>query len=200
MRQALKNLGKKTAYILSAAIIAGVGAAAGAFAAIPNSSTGVIAGCRSTVNGALRAIDAQAGATCGLLEVPISVAAPESTVDKSSALLRLKPDPQDANNYVIDTTRSRNIVKIDTIADPDPNNIGYRAICIEVKFNPEVSITTVDQGQVGGGSALQLTLKSQSSFAPQAINYYCGSSDYNVVTYLNPSSPAAVHQSIWFSN
>jgi hypothetical protein len=35
-----------------------------AFAAIPNSSTGVITGCYKTANGALRVIDAQAGRTC----------------------------------------------------------------------------------------------------------------------------------------
>lgn len=195
----LKKIGKKSVSVVTAAVVAGVGVAAVTFAAIPNSNTGVIAGCRSTVNGTLRAIDTQAGATCGLLEAPISIAAPEVAADNSSALLRLKPDPQNQNNYVIDTARSRNITKVDTIADPDPNNTGYRALCIEVKFDPEVSITTPDQGQVGGSPALSLTLEGQSSIAPQEINYYCGSNDYNAVTYLNPNSPTAISQSIWFS-
>lgn len=195
----LKSIGKKTVYVAMAAVVGGVGMAAVAFAAIPHSDTGVIAGCRSTVSGALRAIDAQSGATCGLLEAPISIAAPEAAAEKSSALLRLKPDPQDPDNYVMDTARSRNVVQVDTIVDPDPNNTGYRAVCIEIKFDPEVSVTTVDQGQVGISSSLMMTLEGQSSTAPQEINYYCGSNDYNAVAYLNPGSSTAISQSIWFS-
>ena len=39
-----------------------------AYAAIPNSSTGVITGCYPTLLGNLRVIDAQAGQRCNLLE------------------------------------------------------------------------------------------------------------------------------------
>lgn len=199
MRITLKNIGKRTVYVAVAALIAGTGITAGVFAAIPDSNTGTIAGCRSTVSGALRAIDAQAGGTCGLLEAPISMLSPATGTDNASALLRLKPNPADADNYVIDTTRSRNIVKADTIADPNPENTGYRAICVEVKFDPEVTILTGDQGVGGGGASLQFLTINQSATAAAEIEYMCESSDYNAVAYLNPYSTPAVPQSIWFS-
>ena len=53
-------------------VLLGVGllavATAIGYAAIPNSSTGVITGCYSQVSGALRVIDAQAGQTCNATE------------------------------------------------------------------------------------------------------------------------------------
>ena len=48
------------------------GAGGVAYAAIPNSVTGVITGCRSTASGALRVIDAQAGQTCTANEKALS--------------------------------------------------------------------------------------------------------------------------------
>lgn len=66
------NKRMKIASTLSAvALAAGVGAGV-AYAAIPNGSTGVISGCYSTLTGSLKVIDAQSGATCGLLEKPLA--------------------------------------------------------------------------------------------------------------------------------
>lgn len=202
MKQSLKVLGKKTILVVVAAVLAGTGATVGVFAAIPHSTTGVIAGCRSTATGGLRAIDAQGGAVCGLLEVPISIASPVAGPDSVSAMLRLKPDPSDTDNYILDTGRSRNIVKVDTFVDPNPENIGYRTLCIEVAFDPEMSVSTIDQGSgigMGNGQALQLKLKYQSPTFLEEVEYACGSDDYNVITYLSPEMSVAIPQSVFLS-
>jgi hypothetical protein len=51
----------------AAVVMAGIGAGV-SYAAIPDSGTGVISGCYSTVTGTVKVIDAQSGKTCGLLE------------------------------------------------------------------------------------------------------------------------------------
>ena len=99
----------------------------------------------------------------------------------------------------MDTARSRNIVKADTFDDPNPENTDYRAICVEVEFTPEVSMTTVDQGLAGISPALQFSLLNQSSSIPEAIEYYCDSDDYNALMMLGPDMTFAVAQSVWFS-
>lgn len=61
--------------IASAVAATALGAAVGsgvAYAAIPDSGTGVISGCYSTITGAVKVIDAQSGKTCGVLEKPLS--------------------------------------------------------------------------------------------------------------------------------
>ena len=55
----------------SVLLLAGVGAGV-SYAAIPDSGTGVISGCYSTVTGAVKVIDAQSGQSCGLLQKPLN--------------------------------------------------------------------------------------------------------------------------------
>lgn len=202
MKVSLRLIGKKAALVVVAAVLAGTGITAGVFAAIPHSTTGEIAGCRNTATGGLRAIDAQAGVSCGLLEAPISIASPVAAPDGVSALLRLKPNPSDADNYVMDAARSRNIVKVDTVADPNPENTDYRTLCMQVAFDPEMSVATPDYASIGiggGNAALQLTLIHQSSTFAEEVEYACGSDDYNAISYLNPGMSSVIAQSVFFS-
>lgn len=202
MKVSFKSMGQKTILVVAAAVLAGTGATVGVFAAIPHSTTGVIAGCRSTVTGALRVIDAEASASCGLLEAPISIASPVAAPDGVSAMLRLKPNPSDADNYIMDTARSRNIIKADTVADPNPENTDYRTLCMQVTFDPEMSVATPDHASIGaggGGPILQITLINQSSTFAEEVDYACGSDDYNAIAYLNPGMFSVIPQSVFFS-
>jgi len=55
---------RKFAAVTAAASMVLIGVGTAAYAAIPNSSTGVITGCRNNSTGALRVIDYQAGTRC----------------------------------------------------------------------------------------------------------------------------------------
>jgi hypothetical protein len=64
MKKMLKVFNFKVGLVVFAAIIIGSVVTVGVFAAIPNSSTGIITACRANNDGSLRAIDAQNGAAC----------------------------------------------------------------------------------------------------------------------------------------
>jgi len=190
-----KHLTKKVTLGAVAALIAGTGATA-AFAAIPHSTTGVISACRANADGAIRVIDAEASATCSGSETAMSWVSANDGDSSHSALARLEADSQDANNYVLNTTRSRNVVDVKTVNDPE--NEGYRVLCIKLTFNPEV-LDITSTIQAGMSSTLALEMRSQGGSTGDAIDYYCGN-DYHVFTALNPDSGIAVNQSISFTN
>lgn len=200
MKQLLKSLGKKTALVAITALFAGVATTAAVFAAIPNSSTGLISACRNNLTGALRAIDAQVGATCGFGSTALSWPSTNTGDGDSthSALLRLKPDPSDPANYVIDNTRSRNVLDVKTVADPNPENADYRSLCVKLTFTPEVKVVgSVDV--LGGGSLTNISIVTDGEATAGGITGVCGSG-YHGIAFLNPNSGDAVGRSFFFSN
>ncbi len=182
----------------AATLLAGSGATVAVFAAIPHSTTGVISACRANADGAIRVIDAEAGATCEETETALSWASAGDGDSTHSASLRLVPNPEDPTNFVMSPERSRNIVQVTT--KEDVNNPGYRALCIQVAFSPEHTRST-QAAQVGmaTGAVLPIDLRSQEGYYGQAIDYYCGT-EYNAIAYLYPGSGDVVVQSVFFSN
>lgn len=199
MKLSFKSIGKNLTMIAAAAVVAGSGATVAVFAAIPHSTTGVISACRANADGAIRVIDAEASATCEASETPISWVSAADGDSTHSALLRLEPNSEDATNYVMNSTRSRNIVQVTT--REDENNPGYRALCIQVAFNPEeIHSTQATQVGIGGGNPmLPIELRSQGDSNGEVIDYYCGT-EYNAIAYLYPEMGNVTAQSVRFSN
>lgn len=198
MSISFKGIGKNVMLVGVAALVAGSGATAVVFAAIPHSTTKVISACRANDNGAIRVIDAQAGATCEETETALNWASAGDGDSTHSASLRLVPDPQDSTNFVMSPQRSRNIVQVTT--KEDVNNPGYRTLCIQVTFDPEHTRSTqAAQVGMGSGGLLSIDLRSQEGYYAQAIDYYCGS-EYNAIAYLYPGSGDVTAQSVFFSN
>lgn len=184
--------------VMAAAVVAGSGATVAVFAAIPHSTTGIISACRANSDGAMRVIDAQAGAVCEETETAINWASAGDGDSTHSASLRLEPNPGDATNYVMNPARSRNIVQVTT--KEDVNNPGYRAVCIQAAFDPEHTRSTeTSQPGIGMGGTLAIELRTQEGYSAQAIDYYCGT-EYNAIAYLHPGSGDAISQSVFFSN
>ena len=199
MKLSLKALGKKTLLVAVAALFGGAVTTVAVFAAIPNSSTGLISACRNNLTGALRAIDAQSGATCGFGSTGLSWPS-TSTGDGDSthsALLRVEASLADPTDYVMDPARSRNIVDAKMVYDTTPGSEG-KSLCIKVAFTPEVKVISATE-QVGMIPTLDVKIPNQGMGILEAITYTCGSG-YNAVAFLNPSSGNANPQSIFFSN
>jgi hypothetical protein len=201
MKQLLKAVSKKTGLVAITAMLVGAGATAGVFAAIPDSNTGIISGCRNTTSGVLRAIDAQSNEACDSSETPISIASASAIPAQTSAMLRLIPDPNNSQKFLFDTGRSRNIVKFDIKDDPNPDNAatGYSTACLQLAFTPEMSIGSVDDGLVGVGNnnALKFNQTWEQATNQAALDYYCGS-DYNAFAAITPAT-AVIGQSILFT-
>jgi hypothetical protein len=201
MKHLLKAVSKKTGLVAIIAMLVGAGATAGVFAAIPDSNTGIISGCRNTASGALRAIDAQNSETCDSSETPISVASASAIPAPTSAMLRLALDPNNSHKFLMDTGRSRNIVKFDIKDDPDPDNAaaGYQTACLQVAFMPEMTLGSVDNGLVGVGNneTLKFNMTWQASTNQAALDYYCGA-DYNAFASISSDTPM-LGQSILFT-
>lgn len=198
MKLSFKGISKNAMLVAAAAVLAGSGATAAVFAAVPHSVTGVISACRANSNGAIRVIDAQAGATCEETETAMNWASAADGDSTHSASLRVEPDPEDATSYVMNPARSRNIVK--AMVKEDVNNPDYRALCVQVNFSPEHTRTTqAAQVGIGNSMALQLDLRSQGGYYVDALDYYCGT-EYNAIAYMYPGQGDVTAQSIFFSN
>lgn len=198
MKTSFKDLGKNITVGAVAALIATSGAAAVAFASVPHSVTGVISACRANADGVIRVIDGEAGATCEASETAMSWASAGDGNSSHSALLRLEPDSEDPTSYVMNPARSRNIVDVKTVNIPDSD--GARMLCIKATFDPEVmDVTTAVQAGMGGGASLQLDLRSQGGSNGEVLDIFCGT-DYQAMSYLNPSSNTVLSQSISFRN
>lgn len=198
MKLSFKGVSKNLTLVIAAAVLAGSGATAVVFAAIPNSTTGVISACRANSDGAMRVIDAQAGATCEETETAINWASAGDGDSTHSASLRLEPNPEDSTSYVMSPARSRNIVQ--AVVKQDVNNPDYRALCVQVNFSPEHTRSTqAAQVGMGNSTALQLDLRSQGGYYADALDYYCGA-EYNAIAYIYPGQGDVTAQSIFFSN
>lgn len=191
MKQFIKKIGKKTALVVVSALIAGTGATMAAFAAIPHSTTGVIAGCYTNATGAMRVIDTENSATCDGSETAVSWSS--ATTDGNTAALRLEADPNDETNYVMNSSRSRNVLAVNTI---DLNDNRY--LCIKVAFRPEVKVVNSDNDQMGGGATIDLRVPAPGSDFAAGVEGLCGTG-YNVISFLTSGSPVN-SQSILFSN
>lgn len=121
-------------------LVVGIGATVGVFAAIPDSNTKLITACRNNFSGALKAIDAQSGASCGLFETSLvwsgDLTSPSSGGSKT-AVFHATPDTSDPDfTYVYNPTFSRGILEVKKLVANDPvNNPGdFRGYCLELGF------------------------------------------------------------------
>ncbi len=187
MKQIIKKIGKKTALVIVSALLAGTGATMAAFAAIPHSSTGLVAGCYTNATGAVRVIDAEANDTCTGNETGLSWST--STSDSSSAMLRLVPDPNDNLTYVMDTSRSRNVLDVHTLELE-----GNKYLCVKVAFRPEIKIVNSETDGVGGGSQIDLIIPMQGSDFAAGLETLCGAG-FNAISFItsgNPVTPQSI--------
>lgn len=121
-------------------LVAGV--TVGVFAAIPDSNTKLITACRNNFSGALKAIDAQNGATCGLFETSLSwsgdITPPSSGGGVETAVFHPSPDSSEPGfNIVYNPTFSRGIINLKKLVANDPinNPDDVRGYCIELGFD-----------------------------------------------------------------
>lgn len=199
MKISLKTIGKKAALGMTAAVVAVTGATAAVFAQIPHSTTGVISACRANSDGTVRLIDTQANGVCEQDETAVSWASAGDGDSSHSALARLVPNPQDPLNYVLDSTRSRNVVNVKTV-DLDPENSIYRMLCIQLTFSPETSDAAagIDGAIILGQQAVEPMLKAQGGWFEENVVSACGS-EYHVGVYMYDTNPVGP-QAISFAN
>jgi len=135
-----KVFSKKLVLASVASLIIGVGVTVVAFAAIPDSNTKVITACRNNFSGALKAIDAQNGATCGLFETSLSWSGdltPSSSGGAKTAVFHLTEDSSDPDfAYVYNPDLSRGIVGVKKLVANNPinNPTDNRGYCLDLDF------------------------------------------------------------------
>lgn len=113
----------------------------GVFAAIPDSVTGRITGCRNNNTSTLKVIDAQNGATCSANETMLSWWSTGATTNTNptpkTAIFHLTADSSDPDfNHVYDPTLSRGIIAAKKLVANDPvnNPTDNRGYCVELGF------------------------------------------------------------------
>lgn len=186
MRQLVRNITKKTVMVAVAALVVGSCMTVGVFAAIPHSVTGVISACQSTVNGALRVIDTQSGASCGLLETALSW----NSRDTTTALVRFNKNPSDPDNLIFDAANSRNVIQAGVTTMPtNPEDPEYveKNICMQIIFSPQIASTTRvysgGLGTTGQTTASEPYYASMGQEAAEYIESRCGAGYNASATY-----------------
>lgn len=120
-------------------IVVSVTATAGVMAAIPHSTSGVISACRNTFTGALKAIDTQSGAGCGVFETPLNWNSHQSGV----VFFEHMPSSPGSDFYgSYNPAKSRNVTSVKAVLPAeDTAGGGIGGFCVDLPFAPLVAVS-----------------------------------------------------------